>query len=249
MALPHTFGGVCVYCKATGTKASHLETCRPYQLIVEQELQQEKEDLAGLMASDEEEEDKENRPPIAQTKKRKSEAEALSKTSKGRRVSISPLQDKASSDGRSPTSHSIWNCLACGEKNCAFENGATVLEDTKEEEHDPDQLNALVGDCKEWTRNEAVNFEVCKAAIMSVTMGVLLSKGFFGHNKFMGSKALDLKLKTWMKYRVPSNLVDSNWTVFRETAKMSLEYKRQACVGSMRLAFKGEQDAVQKCKN
>lgn len=237
MSHPHTFGGLCVYCGAASTKEDHLHSCRAFQIIQKQEEEEQTDD------ADDNKEDNNASPHTMKRKSNTWEVTATKVVEKCRRVSISPpLQQKKTT---SPRSRSIWDCLACGEANCVFEDGTNTLQDNKEaEEHDPNQPKLVAAECKEWTKNEALNFEVCKGAIMSVTMGILLSKGFFSHNKFIGSKALDLKLKTWIKFRVPAKLVDSNWVVFRETAKMSLGYKRQVCVAFMRAAFIGESSPV-----
>lgn len=240
MSHPHTFSGVCVYCGSASTDADHLDTCPPYLLVVEQE----KDEHSVLVSNDDNGDDnKENEPPACHPRKRKATAAAAARDNT-RRVSISPTDRVRQADPKNstPTSRSIWDCLACGEANCAFENGAMVLDAGRleEEEDDPHQPKHSVEECEEWTRDKAFNFEACRGAIMNVTVGILLSKGFFSHNKFVGSKALDLKLKTWIRYRVPASVVDRHWYALRETAKLSLGYKRQACVESIRVAFIGK---------
>jgi hypothetical protein len=141
-----------------------------------------------------------------------------------------------------PTDHSsvmekpplCWKCLCCGDENCSYEDGITLMWyfddspvfNSEEEEDDPCEPKippqSLTITSHEWNEQ--------KIAISECVSGILKSKTFFGHNKFLGTKALDGRLREWLESRVDKSTVNRHWPALRKAVKEVMRFKRQLCV-------------------
>ena len=111
------------------------------------------------------------------------------------------------------------------------------MKDGDGQEHENDPCEPMVNTCREWNKEFARSFNEMVNPIRSVVYGIVFSDGFWSAHKFIGSESLELKLRTWMKWRIDAETVDKNWPALRRAVKESLRYKRQLCVGYIYDAF------------
>lgn len=138
----------------------------------------------------------------------------------------------------------IWDCLACGKRNCPFESGtATLMDSTDGQEMEYDECepaNCAQAPCSFWNKGTAYQFNRLSALIIELVSAVFCSKGLWAHYKYLGSKNLDLKIKSWMRWRMGTDAVEKNWEPLRRTVKESLRYRRQLCCEWIHEAWIGQ---------
>ena len=141
--------------------------------------------------------------------------------------------------------NTIWDCLACGKHNCEFKNGtATLMASDDDQENEYDLCECEPGEklthCNDWTRGTAYEFNKLSDAIKMLVNAALFLKGFWGLYKYVGTKSLDLKIRTWMKWRCGRDMADKNWIPLRRAIKETLRYRRQLCCSWLHNAWIGE---------
>lgn len=147
---------------------------------------------------------------------------------------------KESNHGNSPFAYS---CLACGEMQCPYDNGFTVLMECEGEEFDPAEHHPMQAATEQVSAVPLLlPFTDIEKSLRMVITGIMDSKGVWATNKYIGNPRLDSKLKTWMRNRLPqTTLVDSpNWVALRYSVKETFRYKRQKCVRLIRTRFMRE---------
>lgn len=139
---------------------------------------------------------------------------------------------------------SIWDCLACGNRNCPFESGTATLMDAtdgQEMEYDESEpANAPPSPCPDWNRGTAYHFDKLSGIIKHLVSATFCSKGLWAHYKYLGRPYLELKMRTWMRWRMGTDAVEKNWVPLRRTVKECLRYRRQLCCEWMHEAWVGE---------
>jgi hypothetical protein len=128
----------------------------------------------------------------------------------------------------------IWDCLACGKRNCEFEIGTATLldaEEEKEKEYDLCECDpgAALTRCTDWNRGTAYQFDRLSDMIKHLVSAAIFSKGFWSCYKYVGTKTLDLKIRTWTRWRCGKEMAEKNWVPLRRAVKESLRYRRKLC--------------------
>ena len=136
----------------------------------------------------------------------------------------SPAGDVSKKKQKSVTNRDIFSCLACGNEACKYENGCTVFDvhDLQMYEYDACEVTCKL--CNGCTNTGRVTFDAIRDAIEDVVLEIMNSEGFWAKNKFIGSKTLDLKLKTYMKTRLfpdQDSFVNENWNGLRSRSFQS----------------------------
>lgn len=172
---------------------------------------------------------------------------SLSTTSSPPRASFGdPIPAEEASGNKKPKvdseDYDIFSCLACGRDACKYENGFTVFDvhDLQMYEYDPHE--PYCRPCTYFDRERGAGFEHIREPIKTLVFAIMvLSKGFWCKHKFLGSNALDLKLKTWMKQKLFSeDMVDNNWKGLRRAVKEAMRYRRQKVVEAIKKAYMGQ---------
>ena len=132
---------------------------------------------------------------------------------------------------------SLWNCLCCGKRGCAYESGVTLFKEEETRlEHDPCEIKI-----EERRRCFSENDYMEEGMVVrNCAKRLLRSKKFFAHNKYIGTPSLDRKLREWLKQHLSDDIVGKNWPSLRQAAKETLRYKRVERIAFVRDAFVGE---------
>ena len=131
----------------------------------------------------------------------------------------------------------LWICLCCGKSECRYENGITLFnEEETPLEHDPCEIKV-----QERRRCfSETDYMEEGMVVRNCTKGLLRSKKFFAHNKYIGTLSLDRKLKEWLNQHLSEDIIQKNWPSLRQAAKETLRYKRLERISFVRDAFVGK---------
>ena len=138
----------------------------------------------------------------------------------------------------------VLECLACGNVNCPYDDGHSVLDSMdKENQEEFDPSEPCLQAWKNSTGSDPArvwSFHELKGPITVSVAGVAHSKDFWANHKYLGSTSLDLKIQAWLKHRVEQTLLEDNWILLRRGVKEALRYKRQQSAEFIRSTFFGE---------
>lgn len=161
---------------------------------------------------------------------------------------VTPINDdgsfqpkKKAKKGLGQVDKLIMHCLACGRESCPYENGYSV-DHHQETEHDPHEVRFDASGTRTngWMNQKDFSFDNLRPLLKKTVLGILQSSGFWARHKFIGHPRLDLKIVTWLKNRIPSQLVDKHCHLLRRGVKEALKFRRQHSVRLIKEAYFGE---------
>ena len=235
-------GGQCIYCGQEGSK-DHLDECAKYKQA--KEVGEEDEESPFINGNN-------KRPPpetplerVLPQRDNKEETNTLQLEQKIHRVTpatntykkTKPATDQSHASDKLDT---IANCLACRQPNCPHEQGFSSL---SEGEFDPNEAPpGFHNPDKCWTLDKSNSFDSMTKLMRSIVGGLMCFNHIWSRHKFIGTPALDLLLKTWMKVqrKMDPKIVEENWSQLRRTAKETFRQRRENCIEDIKRTFFGE---------
>lgn len=133
----------------------------------------------------------------------------------------------------------IWGTITLGGVLPLSNKWSTISTDEFDPNEAPHGLQNL-DDC--WSVQKSDSFQSLWIPIRGIVGGLMGPNYFWPRHKYMGSLALDLQLKTWMKKlkSIDPKLVDENWTALRRAVKETLHHRRGVAVEAIRCVFFGK---------
>ena len=249
----HTCGGCCIYCGQECKSPDHLNTCTKKP---PDECPDDFSDPAGGVSSSKRRVSTGGDEPAAGeehggTKRHCGGGDHTRTPANGvlvtpnlqslgsQRKDLFPLSSNTQKKSNGSPLGAVLLCLACNKEECPFESGFTVMVDDSLEdpEHDPCEPSLQQG----WRTNpKHFSFDGMVFPVKTVVLRIMHSNGFWSHNKYIGSKKLDHKLRCWMKTKFEPKLVEDHWLPLRCAIKEALRFKRQQSVDGIRRQCHGE---------